>query len=90
MILVLGLVLFVKQFRQFRHLLSLHLSVFVFVPKQKKNPTKKKPTSWWLSLQVMLHDFGLFSIFNYCIVCLLSEQLKCFVCTMLAKYALNS
>lgn len=43
MILVLGLVLFVKQFRQFRHLLSLHLSVFVFVPKQKKTPTKKNP-----------------------------------------------
>lgn len=37
MILVLGLVLFVEQFLKLRHLPNLRLSVFVFVPKQKRN-----------------------------------------------------
>lgn len=44
----------------------------------KNNPTRKKKPSWWLSLQVTCYvTLTLFSIFNYRIVCLLSEQLKC-------------
>jgi len=57
-ILVPALVLFVKQFLQFRHLLSLHLSVFVFVPKQKKPNQNKKKLMVAFFTSDILHDFG--------------------------------
>lgn len=56
MILVLGRVLFVEQFLKLRHLPSLRLSVFVFVPKQKEIMVA-------LFTSDMLHDFGF--VFNF-------------------------
>lgn len=88
-ILVVDLVLVVKQLLKSWHLLSLHLSVLIFVPEQKTNPTKN-PTTLTVAFFPgdTLRGFVFhFSLLHYEFA---FQAIKVFLCTMVAKYALSS